>query len=100
MKKIIAMLLAVMMLFALACPGCPGILKAAVSVWGALIVVSTLFVKQHAFIDMAAGVVWAGIVYGIVYGIIGRRRDKRGLRCGAETVEKEAGHDHSPDPGI
>ena len=70
------------------------------TVWFVIIAASTLLVKQHAFIDLAAALVWGAVVYVIVYVIIGHKRDKMGLRCGAETVEKEAGHDHSPDPGI
>lgn len=70
------------------------------TVWFVIIAASTLLVKQHAFIDLAAALVWGAVVYVIVYVIIGHKRDKMGLRCGAETVEKEAGHDYSPDPGI
>ena len=70
------------------------------TVWFVIIAASTLLVKQHAFIDLAAALVWGAVVYVIVYVIIGHKRDKMGLRCGAGTVEKEAGHDHSPDPGI
>lgn len=70
------------------------------TVWFVIIAASTLLVKQHAFIDLAAALVWGAVVYVIVYVIIGHKRDKIGLRCGAETVEKEVGHDHSPDPGI
>ena len=70
------------------------------TVWFVIIAASTLLVKQHAFIDLAAALVWGAVVYVIVYVIIGHKRDKMGLRCGAETVGKEAGHDHSPDPGI
>ena len=70
------------------------------TVWFVIIAASTLLVKQHAFIDLAAALVWGAVVYVIVYVIIGHKRDKMGLRCGAETVEKEAGHGHSRDPGI
>ena len=70
------------------------------TVWFVIIAASTLLVKQHAFIDLAAALVWGAVVYVIVYVIIGHKRDKMGLRCGAETVEKELCHDHSPDPGI
>ena len=70
------------------------------TVWFVIIAASTLLVKQHAFIDLAAALVWGAVVYVIVYVIIGHKRDKMGLRGGAETVEKGAGHDHSPGPGI
>ena len=56
-----------MMLCALACPGCPGILKAAVSVWGALIVVSTLFVKQHVLLDALTAIPVALACWGASY---------------------------------
>ena len=61
---------------------------------------STLLVKQHAFIDLAAALVWGAVVYAIVYVIIGHKRDRKGLRCGAEEPEREAEHDYSPDAGI
>ena len=67
------------------------------TVWFVIIAASTLLVKQHAFIDLAAALVWGAVVYVIVYVIIGRKRDKMGLRCGADSPEKEAGHDHSSD---
>ena len=35
-----------------------------------------LFVKQHAFIDVMAGLFLAAIGYVVVYVIIGRRRDR------------------------
>ena len=70
------------------------------TVWFVIIAASTLLVKQHAFIDLAAALVWGAVVYVIVYVIIGHKRDKMGLRCGAEDPGKEAGHDHSPDPRI
>ncbi len=70
------------------------------TVWFTIIAASTLLVKQHAFIDLVAALVWGAVVYVIVYVIIGHKRDKMGLRCGAEGPEKEAGHDHSPDPRI
>ena len=70
------------------------------TVWFVIIAASTLLVKQHAFIDLAAALVWGAVVYVIVYVIIGHKRDKMGLRCGAEGPEREAGYDHSPDPRI
>ena len=70
------------------------------TVWFVIIAASTLLVKQHAFIDLAAGFAWGGVVYIIVYVIIGHKRDKRGLRCGADSPEREADYDHSPNAGI
>lgn len=70
------------------------------TVWFVIIAASTLLVKQHAFIDLAAALVWGGVVYVIVYVIIGHKRDRKGLRCGAEEPEREAEHDHSPDAGV
>ena len=70
------------------------------TVWFVIIAASTLLVKQHAFIDLAAALVWGAVVYVIVYVIIGHKRDKMGLRCGAEDPGREDGHDHSPDPRI
>ena len=70
------------------------------TVWFVIIAASTLLVKQHAFIDLAAALVWGAVVYVIVYVIIGHKRDKMGLRCGAEGPEREADYDHSPDPRI
>ena len=70
------------------------------TVWFVIIAASTLLVKQRAFIDLAAALVWGAVVYVIVYVIIGHKRDKMGLRCGAEDPGREDGHDHSPDPRI
>ena len=70
------------------------------TVWFVIIAASTLLVKQHAFIDLAAGFAWGGVVYIIVYVIIGHKRDKRGLRCGADSPERVADYDHSPNAGI
>lgn len=50
--------------------------RAGASVYGALIIASTLFVKQHAFIDVAAGLFLSAVAYVIVYVVIGRRRDR------------------------
>ncbi len=44
---------------------------------GVVIIAATLLVKQHAFIDILAGLVVGAIGYVVVYVIIGRRRDKR-----------------------
>ena len=54
---------------------------------GAVIIASTLLVKQHAFIDMVAGLLVGAIGYVIVYVIIGKKRDRllaegKRLRCG------------------
>ena len=70
------------------------------TVWFTIIAASTLLVKQHAFIDLAAALVWGGVVYVIVYVIIGHKRDRMGLRCGADSPEREADYDHSSDTGI
>ena len=45
-------------------------------IYGILIIASTLFVKQHAFIDVLAGLFLGTIGYVVVYVIIGRRRDR------------------------
>lgn len=45
-------------------------------IYGILIIASTLFVKQHAFIDVLAGLFLGAIGYVVVYVIIGRRRDR------------------------
>ena len=43
-------------------------------IWGVIIICSTLFVKQHAFIDVVAALVVGAIAYVIIYTIIGGRR--------------------------
>ena len=48
-----------------------------------LICISTVFVKQHAVIDVLAGIFTGAIAYVFVYLIVGRRRDRR-------RAEKEA----------
>lgn len=40
-------------------------------IWGVIIICSTLFVKQHAFIDVVAALVVGAIAYVIIYTIIG-----------------------------
>ena len=47
------------------------------TLYAALIMVSTMFVKQHAVIDVLAGLLTGAIAYVFVYVIVGRRRDKR-----------------------
>ena len=47
------------------------------AVYGVLIIASTVFIKQHAVIDVLAGLVVGFLGNYIVYGIIGRRRDRR-----------------------
>ena len=42
-----------------------------------------MFVKQHAVIDVLAGIFTGAIAYVFVYLIVGRRRDRR-------RAEKEA----------
>ena len=61
--------------------------RAGSMVLGAVIIASTLLVKQHAFIDMVAGLLVGAIGYVIVYVIIGKKRDRllaegKRLRCG------------------
>jgi len=46
-------------------------------VLGAVIIASTLLVKQHALIDILAGLAVGVAGYVVIYVIIGRRRDKR-----------------------
>ena len=59
----------------------PGLRKPAwrwgVTLYAALVMVSTMFVKQHAVIDVLAGLLTGAIAYVFVYVIVGRRRDKR-----------------------
>lgn len=50
------------------------------TVLGVVIVASTLLVKQHAVIDILAGLVVGVLGWIVIYGIIGRRRDKRLLQ--------------------
>ena len=45
--------------------------------YGVLIIASTVFIKQHAVIDVLAGLVVGFLGNYIVYGIIGRRRSRR-----------------------
>ena len=66
-------------------------------IWGAIIVAGTLFVKQHAFIDVVAGLIWGGAVCLLVWGVIGKRRDKRGLRCGPPQEEGAVSNENTPD---
>ncbi len=47
-----------------------------VSLYGLLIMASTMLVKQHAAADVLAGLVAGTIAYVFVYAIVGRRRDK------------------------
>ena len=54
-------------------------------IWGVIIICSTLFVKQHAFIDVVAGLVVGAIAYVIIYVIIGGRRDRRMAAAGKEV---------------
>ena len=41
------------------------------------IIISTMFVKQHAIIDIIVGIVYSVILYFIVYVLIKRRADKK-----------------------
>ena len=47
------------------------------AVYGVLVIASTMFIKQHAVIDVLAGLAVGFLGNYIVYGIIGRRRDRR-----------------------
>lgn len=47
------------------------------AVYGLIVIASTLFIKQHAVIDVVAGFVVGFLGNYVVYGIIGRRRDRR-----------------------
>ena len=62
-------------------------------IWGVIIICSTLFVKQHAFIDVVAGLVVGAIAYVIIYAIIGGRRDRR-----MAAAEKEVPCGEHTDP--
>ena len=57
-----------------------GVIDAWFAVWytrGLIVIASTLFIKQHAVIDVVAGFVVGFLGNYVVYGIIGRRRDRR-----------------------
>ena len=47
------------------------------TVYGLVIIASTLLVKQHALLDVLAAIPWGLASYWIVYRVIGRRRDTR-----------------------
>ena len=47
------------------------------AVYGLIVIASTMFIKQHAVIDVLAGFVVGFLGNYVVYGIIGRRRDRR-----------------------
>ena len=44
---------------------------------GVLIILSTLFIHQHAVLDVAASLVLSAVTYGIVYGLLARRKGGR-----------------------
>lgn len=46
-------------------------------VWALLVIASTLLIKQHAVIDIAAALLLGTLGYVVVYVCIGRRRDKK-----------------------
>ena len=48
-----------------------------VTLYAILIMAATVFVKQHAAIDVLAGLLTGAIAYVFVYVIVGRRRDRR-----------------------
>ena len=45
------------------------------AVYGLVIIASTLLVKQHTILDVAAAIPWGLLSYLIVYRVVGRRRD-------------------------
>ena len=49
----------------------------AVAAFAILIIMSTVFVKQHAIIDIIVGIVYSVILYFVVYVLIKRRADKK-----------------------
>jgi membrane-associated phospholipid phosphatase len=51
--------------------------RAGCTALGLVIIASTLLVKQHAFIDILAGLAVGALGYFVIYGVIGRRRDRR-----------------------
>ncbi len=51
--------------------------RAGATLLGVVIVISTVLVKQHAVVDIAAGLAVGFLGYVVVYVIIGRMRDKR-----------------------
>ena len=59
----------------------PGLQKPAwrwgVTLYGLVIIAATVFVKQHAAIDVLSGIFTSCIAYIFVYLIVGRRRDRR-----------------------
>lgn len=59
----------------------PGLQKAGwrwgIMAYGVLIIASTVFVKQHAIIDVFGGIIVGLAAYVLVYVVIGRRRDRR-----------------------
>lgn len=44
---------------------------------GILVIISTLFVKQHAVLDIFAGLLLSGVAYVIIYIWIGGKRDRK-----------------------
>ena len=66
----------------------PGLQKPAwrwgITLYGLIIIAATVFVKQHAAIDVLSGIFTGCIAYIFVYLIVGRRRDRRlAVRKGA-----------------
>ncbi len=50
--------------------------RAGTTALGAVIIAATLLVKQHAVIDIAAGLALSALDYVLIYVIVARRRDK------------------------
>jgi len=59
----------------------------AATVLGVVIIAATLLVKQHAFIDIVAGIVVGILGCWVVYGVIGPRRDRHLARQNESTQE-------------
>ena len=51
--------------------------RIATIVWAVLVIASTLLIKQHAFIDIAAAFIVGALGYLVVYVWIGRKRDRK-----------------------
>ena len=51
--------------------------RGGILLWGLGVAASTVLIKQHAIIDVAAALVLGGIVYVIVYVLLDRRRKRK-----------------------
>jgi len=52
-----------------------------------LVVSSTVFIKQHSVLDIAAGLVYSALLYALVYMIIGNGRKRREVRQNIEDQD-------------